>query len=47
MTVGLVPTLSDISAECHSWNGGTWLVTKKAQSRTEGHFDVTVGLVPT
>ena len=47
VTVGLVPTWSDISAKCHSWNGGTWSVTRKAQSGTEGHSDVIVGLVPT
>ena len=47
VTVGLVPTWSDISTECHSWNGGTWSVTRKSQSRTEGHSDVTIGLVPT
>ena len=47
MTVVLVPTWSNISVEFQSWNGGTWSVTKKAQSGTEGDFDVTVGLVPT
>ena len=46
MTVGLVTTLSDISAKCHSWNGGTLSVTRKDQSGTEGHSNVTVGLVP-
>ena len=32
---------------CHSWNGGAWLVTRNTQSMTEGHFDMTVGCVPT
>ena len=43
VTVGLVPTSSDISVEFHSWNGGTWLVTRNTQSGTEGHSDMTVG----
>ena len=43
VTIGLVPTWLDISAECHYWNGGTWSITRKAQSRTEGHFDMTMG----
>ena len=47
VTVGLVPTWSDISVECHCWNGGTWLVTRKTHSRTKGHSDMTVGLVRT
>ena len=46
-TVGLVPTWSDISAEFHSWNGGTWLVTVNTQSGIEGDSNVTIGLVPT
>ena len=29
VAIGLVPTLSYISTECHSLNGGTWSVTKK------------------
>ena len=32
-----IPT--DISVECHSWNGGTWSVTKNTQSGTESHSD--------
>ena len=47
VTIGLVPTWSDISDEFHSWNGGTWSVTRKDQYRSEGHSDMTVGLVPT
>ena len=38
VTVGLVATWSYISSECHSWNGGTWSVTRKAQSGTWGPF---------
>ena len=47
MVRGLVPSMSDMSAECHSWNGGTWSVTRKAQYGTEGHSNMTVGLDPT
>ena len=58
MVRGLVPSMSDMSAghsveqdRCksnfHSRNGGTWSVTRNTQSGTEGHSDVTVGLVPT
>ena len=47
MVRGLVPSMSDMSVDCHFGNGGTWSVTKKAQSETKGHSDVTVGLVPT
>ena len=43
VTVGLVPTWSDISVECHSWNGGTWSVTKNTQFGTEVHSDMTMG----
>ena len=39
VTVGLVPTWSDISVECRSWNGGTWSVTKNTQPGTERHYD--------
>ena len=35
MVRGLVPFMSDMSAECHSRNGGTWSVTKNTQFRTE------------
>ena len=38
MTVGLVPTWSDVRAECHSWNGGTWSVTKNTQLGAELPF---------
>ena len=38
MTVGLIPTWSDISAECHSSNGGTWLVTIKTELGAELTF---------
>ena len=38
MTVVLVPTLSDISSEFHSWNGGTWLVTRNTQLCAEMPF---------
>ena len=31
VTVGLVPTWSDISVEFHSSNGGTWPVTRNTQ----------------
>ena len=45
---GCVPTLSDIRADAILWeNGGTWLVTRNTQSGTEGHSDVTIGLVST
>ena len=43
VTIGLVPTWSDISVECHSWNGGTWSVTRNTQSGTKGHSDMTMG----
>ena len=46
MTVGLVPTLSDISVEFHSLNGGTWSVTRNTQPRDESHSDMVRGLVP-
>ena len=32
---------------CHSLNGGTWSVSRKAQSGTERHSDMTVGCVLT
>ena len=38
VTIGLVPTLSDISVECHSWNGGTWSVTRNTQLGAEMPF---------
>ena len=38
VTVGLVPTWSDISVECHSWNGGTWSVTRNTQLGAELPF---------
>ena len=38
VTVGLVPTLLDISAECHSWNGGTWSVTRDTHLGAEMPF---------
>ena len=47
VTVGLVPTWSYISVECHSLNGGTWSVTRNTQPRAEGHSDVIEGCVPT
>ena len=48
MIEGCVPTSLDIRADAILWeNGGTWLVTRKAQFRTEGHSDMTVGCVLT
>ena len=45
---GLVPTRSNIRADAILWeNGGTWSITRKAQSGTEGHSDMTVGCVLT
>ena len=45
---GLFPTWSDIRDDAILWeNGGTWSVTRKAQSRTEGHSDMTVRCVLT
>ena len=43
VTVGLVPTWSDVRDECHSWNGGTWSVTRNTHSGIEGHSDMIVG----
>ena len=43
VTIGLVPTWSYIGAECHSWNGGTYSVTRNTQSGTEGHSDMNEG----
>ena len=34
MVRGLVPSMSDMSAKFHSWNGGTWSVTMNTQSGT-------------
>ena len=31
----MVPSISDMSVECHSGNGGTWSVTRNTQSGTE------------
>ena len=47
MVRGLVPSMSDMSANFLSGNGGTWSVTRNTQSGTEGHSNVIVGLVPT
>ena len=44
--LGLVPTWSDISDECHSLNGGTCSVTRNTQPRTESHSNTVRGLVP-
>ena len=38
VTVGLVPTWSNISVECRSWNGGTWLVNRNTQLGAEMPF---------
>ena len=35
MVRGLVPSMSDMSVDCHSRNGGTWSVTRNTQSGTE------------
>ena len=35
MVRGLVPSMSDMSAKFHSGSGGTWLVTRSTQSKTE------------
>ena len=45
---GLVSTLLDIRADAILWeNGGTCSVTRKAQSGTEGHSDMTMECVLT
>ena len=35
MVRGLVPSMLDMSVDCHSRNGGTWSVTRNTQSRIE------------
>ena len=35
MVRGLVPSMSDMSADYHSGNGGTWSVARNTQSETE------------
>ena len=38
MVRGLVPSMLDMSAKCHSWNGGTWSVTRNTQLGAEMPF---------
>ena len=46
MVRGLVPSMSDMSVDFHSGNGGTRSVTKNTQPGVESHSDMVRGLVP-